>query len=201
MEFMRFSFSRLIVDRAAISRRALLSCGLLAGLSAVFAACNFTCVLAADLPTNDASRAQQRDTFGVKPVQPSESQQTPPVVTTVAINPAGTQVATGGDDHAINLWNIDDGTLAHQLRTHTDWVRAVVFSPDGKWLASAGDDRKIHLWDAATGKLVRKFGKHDAAIYALQFDPSSKTLAVAGFENIVRLYNAETGELIRTLDC
>ena len=194
---MRFSPERLPVNRRAVSRRTFVWRSLLAAFVLGSAA---NCLLAAEAVNDDATRAQQRETFGVKPTQP-QSQQPTPVITTVAISPDGTQVATAGDDHLINLWNIDDGKLAHQLRCHADWVRVVSYSPDGKWLASAGDDRKIHLWDTASGTLIRKFGKHEAAIYALQFDPSGKTIAVAGFENLVRLYDANSGDLIRTMEC
>jgi WD40 repeat protein len=218
---MRFLFRRtavghIVADRTAFrsvvaSARRLLSTGLLAGCAASIWVWN--CLpLRAETPTlGTVLNASPQDALGLQPAGPK--QQTP-VVTTVAISPDGIQLATAGDDHIINLWNIDDGKLVHQLRTHTDWVRAVVYSPDGKLLASGGDDRKIHLWDPSTGKLIRKFGhkgketssdeaptNEQAAIYALQFDPSGKTIAVAGFENVVRLYDVSSGELIRTFDC
>ncbi len=94
--------------------------------------------------------------FGLKPVK---TQDDAPVVTSVALSPDGTLLATGGDDHLVNLWRVDDGKLIYTMRNHADWVRVVTFSPDGKILASAGDDRTIRLWDPTTGKLIRTIGR------------------------------------------
>jgi WD40 repeat protein len=79
--------------------------------------------------------------------------QFPAVVTALDIQPHGRLVAAAGDDHVIRIWNMDDGTLAHRLVGHSDWVRAVAFSPDGTTLVSSGNDRRVLLWDIATGTL------------------------------------------------
>jgi WD40 repeat protein len=137
-------------------------------------------------------------TFGLKSAQPREPA---PVITAVAINADGTLLATAGDDHMVNLWNVDDGKLAHALHGHADWIRAIAFSPDGKTLATAGDDRTIRLWDAVSGKLIRAFGQHETAIYALQFHPDGNSVAAAGFENAVRVYEVQTGNRSREFHC
>lgn len=124
----------------------------------------------------------------------------PPVITAVAIAPDGTVLVTAGDDHLVNLWNIEDGQLIRQLREHDGWVRSVAFSPDGKTLASAGDDRRICLWNAETGELIRKFGEQQAAIYTIAFHPDGRQIAVGGFEKAVRLYDLETGTIAREFD-
>src|SRR6185437_7228638 len=50
-----------------------------------------------------------------------------PVVSAVAIDGEGRRLATAGDDHLVRIWNADDGSLVRELRTHTDWVRAISF--------------------------------------------------------------------------
>ncbi|HEY5315721.1 MAG TPA: hypothetical protein VIK18_24535, partial [Pirellulales bacterium] len=53
----------------------------------------------------------------------------PPVVTAVAIHPAGRMVASAGDDHLVRLWDTETGGLVRELRGHTDWVRCLAFHP------------------------------------------------------------------------
>ena len=62
-------------------------------------------------------------TFGLKSAQPRDPA---PVVTAVAINADGTLLATAGDDHLVNLWNIDDGKLAHTLQGHASFANLSV---------------------------------------------------------------------------
>jgi WD40 repeat protein len=66
-------------------------------------------------------------------------------VNTIAINPNGQTLASGGRD-GIKLWNLTTGELITTLYGHSDWVSAIAFSPDGTKLATGGFDRRINLW-------------------------------------------------------
>src|SRR3972149_6780823 len=60
-----------------------------------------------------------------------------PVISGVAIDPAGKFLATVGDDHILRIWNVNDGAVAYKFNTHGDWVKAVAFRADGKKVATA----------------------------------------------------------------
>ena len=49
----------------------------------------------------------------------------------------------------LKLWDVQTGTLKHDLVGHNDHAYAVAFSPDGKWLASAGrwHGKGRHVWE------------------------------------------------------
>ena len=79
---------------------------------------------------------------------------TPPVVTSVCLQPGGALLAAGGDDHQIYLWDVGASRTARRLVGHEDWVHAVKFSADGRMLASAGHDGRVMLWDPATAELI-----------------------------------------------
>lgn len=66
-------------------------------------------------------------------------------VNTIAINPNGQTLASGGRD-GIKLWNLTTGELLNTLYGHSDWVSAITFSPDGTKLATGGFDRRVNLW-------------------------------------------------------
>ena len=70
-------------------------------------------------------------------------------------NPAGTLLATCGEDTNIRLWGKEGDHWA--LRTiltegHTRTVRTVSWSVCGKYLASASFDGTVSVWDKKSGQ-------------------------------------------------
>jgi WD40 repeat protein len=115
-----------------------------------------------------------------------------------AYSPDGKQIATGGYDRLVKLWNAQTADLLHTLNEHSDTVYALVFSPDSQYLATAGADRAIKYWQTLTGR--RLFTLADATdwLYTLAFAPDGKHLAAAGADRSIRLWQVtpEGGKLL-----
>jgi WD40 repeat protein len=115
----------------------------------------------------------------------------------LAFRPDGRQIASGGDDSAIRLW--DAATLRELavLEGHQGQVLAVAYSPDGKRLASGSWDGFVRLWDLSGARprplatldpteglpvvgrpVVHAFGQRPP-IDLVAFSPDGKTLAGA----------------------
>jgi WD40 repeat protein len=76
----------------------------------------------------------------------------------IAINPAGTLVASASYDKHVRLWRLSDrqniGVLEHSSSVYT-----VTFSVDGAHILSGGYDKKISEWEVPTGAYA-KVGFH-----------------------------------------
>jgi WD40 repeat protein len=97
--------------------------------------------------------------------------------TSVAFNPAGTQLAVASYDDTVRLWDIrlSPPQLLTTLSGHRESVTDVTFSPDSGTLASSAADGTIDLWDAR-GVLL---GGIDTSSVAAVLSPGGRLLAVS----------------------
>jgi WD40 repeat protein len=64
------------------------------------------------------------------------------------------RMATGGMDHMVRIWRLDDGALLHEYKDPTAPIYCVALSPDGKIAAAAGRQGIIWVWDVEANKLL-----------------------------------------------
>src|SRR5690606_10553461 len=72
-------------------------------------------------------------------------------------NADGTQLASGGNDNVINIWNAARTTPDFTFRDHNAAVRALAWCPwQSSLLASGGGtaDRSIKFWNTSTGSCI-----------------------------------------------
>lgn len=82
---------------------------------------------------------------------------------TVAFSPNGMLLASGGEDFAVQLWEIETGEQT-LFEGHTNEVTAVGFNGDGTLLASTGFDYTVLIWDPTSGELVQTAGYSEQAV-------------------------------------
>lgn len=110
-----------------------------------------------------------------------------------------TVIASGGLDHAVQLWDAATGTALATCHGHRDRVVAFAFHPEGAVLASGSWDCAIGVWDTESGELVRFLKGHTSPIESVTFHPGGTVLASCSWDGSVRIWDVNTGETIHTL--
>lgn len=70
----------------------------------------------------------------------------------------GRQLATGGADRTVRLWETKARGESRVLRGHSGTVRSVAFSPDGSRLLTAADDKCVKVWSLPRRQFVCTLG-------------------------------------------
>ncbi len=115
-------------------------------------------------------------------------------VTSLAMQPHGTHLASVGVDGKLRIWDVPTGTLRHTLEGHGDMIMAVQFSPDGKTIYSGGYDRTLRRWDAEKGLSLAPLGTHPGVIRALACSLDGQFLASGDDTGQVRVVDVTSGE-------
>ena len=160
-----------------------------------------TLILASSLPDAVAAEPPAR----LSPIQvidlgTKELPDKVPVISNIALGPAGTRMATCGDDHLVRIWNAEEGLVLRLLTGHGDWVRSVAFSADGRLVATAGDDRRVRLWRIDEDKPFASIATADQVVHTLAFSPDGRLVAAAGFGKTIHLIDTTAGREQGVLD-
>ena len=105
---------------------------------------------------------------------------------------SGYQVAFGGKDGILYLWDLKHNEKPKSLIGHTAHIWSLAFSPDGKRLASGSGDGSARLWDVESGEQIRTFPLDEpCTLMAIAFSPCGSVIATGMFGEL-RLWCAET---------
>jgi eukaryotic-like serine/threonine-protein kinase len=127
----------------------------------------------------------------------------------LALDRAGTRLATAGADNQIKIWDITRGRLLRLLQPPAGWVGGLAFRPDGTRLAAVGEDGAVRIWDVAPARAtadphappLRILRAHAGSALGVAFGSDGATLASAGKDGAIRVWDlsAEPPRILRVL--
>ena len=110
----------------------------------------------------------------------------------IALSPNGDEVAVGGEDANIYLYNISGNTFAEKGKYtgHRDHITSLAYSADGKYLASGCKDRSVFVFDRASGENVTPgWVFHTSRINSVAFSPDSQHVVSASLDQNVIVWD------------
>ncbi|KIJ36370.1 hypothetical protein M422DRAFT_140473, partial [Sphaerobolus stellatus SS14] len=113
----------------------------------------------------------------------------------------GQNIATGGDDGKVKVWNTTSGFCFVTFTEHSAAVSAVEFAKQGQILFSASLDGTVRAFDLVRYRNFRTFTSPTPVQFsALAVDPSGEVIAAGSTDSFeVFMWSVQTGKLLDIL--
>ncbi len=115
-----------------------------------------------------------------------------------AISPANDKVAVGCSNGKMKIYNLSDGTLAHDVNAHANWVTTLAYSPNGNFIVTGGSDELVKIW-SSTGSLLFTCSGHTADIASVKITPDNNYVVSSSKDDLIKIWNISTGLLVRSI--
>ena len=136
--------------------------------------------------------------LGLIPVSQFTAHKYMQAVSTIALSPDGTYLATGSLDQTVKLWEkrmMDTDYIWKEVelhgKGHNGAITCLDFSPDGQKLVTASLDKKLLLWDVMSGKEIVALNGHAEAVYSVEFNQNGDRVISGSYDKTVKTWDVE----------
>lgn len=128
-------------------------------------------------------------------------------VNSMAINPNGKILVTGGEDSQVKVWNLENGELQTKMSLQ-DKINQVLLSPDGKQFAasikvspnydSGNSWGEVRILNPQTGEIKKSRGAGPRWLSKIAYTPDGNSIVTAAGDGIASLWDLKNdSELLK----
>jgi WD40 repeat protein/serine/threonine protein kinase/Tfp pilus assembly protein PilF len=120
-------------------------------------------------------------------------------VISVATNPDGKLIASGGWDNTIKVWDAATGTELMTFQGHEGPVCSVAFSPDSKHVISGSHDKTAKVWDTGSARETMTLSGHGSSVSSAVYSPDGQRIISSSQDGTIKVWDSATGVELMTL--
>ncbi|KPJ08179.1 Transducin beta-like protein 3 [Papilio machaon] len=122
-------------------------------------------------------------------------------VARLAFDSTDTNIASGGSDGNIRLWDLNHYTCISSLHGAMGVFTIVKYHPDvsKQLIFGAADDTKIRSWDSKSGKELQIYSGHFSKVTSLLFTPDGEHMVSSGRDRVLILWKINESKALKVL--
>lgn len=125
-------------------------------------------------------------------------------MTCIAWSPHGRLLAVAGSSTAVEVWDVQTGSVRFTYTGHADLTTSVSWSPCGRSLASGSADGTVQIWSVGTAAredtaFQPLYRTASAPVHAVAWSPDGRSLAWAGSDWTIHVWDIRTARTVQVL--
>ncbi len=118
-------------------------------------------------------------------------------VLSVSFNRDGNLLASGSEDKAIYIWDVNSFEIVYSIENNYFPIQALQFAQENQILAACGPDIKLMSFN---GELLKTFSGNTTHIWSFDFNAETDKIVSGSYATKIRVWNYTTGETLFNLE-